>query len=193
MRQALCDYESLRILTISKFQKRKRLKEFLYQFKDMVDSHPHLNYRWLVIGEVHDAEQEAYQEDFCLLTKQLNLETCVEIKRNLNKAEIIQSYNWCNLFVLASHNEPAAYSVIEALAHARPVLCDKTNGTHGYLHQPRYGLVFSGLENLNITINEIWHSGDLEQMHSNLLVDSRMTGLLKSRQKLVSGIFSGEN
>ena len=186
------DYGSLRILTISKFQKRKRLIEFLYQLEGMINANPELSYEWTVVGEVHNEAQEQYYEEFRKLAKEMGLERQVKIKKNLNKAEIVCEYQWCNLFVLASHQEPAAYCVIEALAQARPVFCDVSNGTKGYLLEPRYGHVFSDIQTLNVTITQMWRSGQLEKMHINLLNDCVQSNLLGERRTQVVSAFGGK-
>ena len=47
------------------------------------------------------------------------------------------------LFVLASRDEPAAVSPLEAMAHSLPVVCSDSNGTRGYIRHGVNGFVFA--------------------------------------------------
>ena len=46
------------------------------------------------------------------------------------------------MFVLASRDEPAAVSPLEAMAHSLPVVCSDTNGTSCYIRPGENGYVF---------------------------------------------------
>lgn len=189
--ESVCDYTNLRILTISKFQERKRLIEFLDIVREMVMAR--VMVKWLVIGEINNFDQQSYYEKLKELVLEYRLESHVEIKVNLGFEEVRSSYKWCNLFLLASCNEPAAYSVIEALSFARPTFCDVSNGTHGYIHQPRYGYTFSGLKGLNETIKLAWESGTLDEMHNNILADNRSAVLYTRHSHMVTNLLGSES
>ena len=47
-----------------------------------------------------------------------------------------------DLFVLASRDEPAAVSHLEAMAHSLPVVCSDANGTSCYVRHGENGFIF---------------------------------------------------
>ena len=67
--------------------------------------------------------------------------------------------------MLPSYGEPAAYSIVEAMANGLAVICSSQNGTRSYIHDGQNGYVFEA-KNLN----------DLKQ---------KLELLISNREKLV--------
>ena len=79
-----------------------------------------------MIGEVSNNEHIKnlkYVNNFILKN---NLQNNCKLKINMKFQDIEKEYIDCNLFVLPSHSEPAAISILEAQGYGRPVTCSDT-------------------------------------------------------------------
>jgi len=66
----------------------------------------------------------------------------VNIENNLPFLQVQKEYRRHDLFVIPSSREPAAYSVLEAMAHGLAVLCSDSNGTKDYVRNGHTGYIF---------------------------------------------------
>lgn len=73
---------------------------------------------------------------------ELGLEEIVTVRQNLSQNEMVDLYKKSDLFVLPSSNEPAAFSLLEAMNFALPVICSDTNGTRCYIKEGENGYIF---------------------------------------------------
>ena len=127
------------ILAIGKFERRKRHDLFLDAVADVADKHP---VRALIVGECTTDEHHQFIDEVIQQRVRLGLAKTVEIRTNLPFAEVQRLYAAHDLFVLPSQEEPAAVSLLEAMAHSLPVICSDTNGTACYVLPGRNGFVF---------------------------------------------------
>ena len=104
-------------------------------------------------------------EEVVRIRSRLGLDEVVEIETNVPHAEMGKRYACHDLFVLASCDEPAAVSHLEAMAHSLPVVCSDGNGTSCYIRHGENGYVF--------------RSGDRSSL------EGRMEDLVKDRERLV--------
>ena len=129
--------DSVNIISIGKFQKRKEQMLLLKTVKELSDE----NYKikLCLIGELADKNY------FKLLSNYINenlLSNNVNIKTNLSYPEIKTEYQNYDLFILPAYNEPAAYSPVEAFGNGLPVICSDENGTKCYIENGLNGYIF---------------------------------------------------
>jgi len=126
-------------MTVGKFEPRKNHRLLLQAVKELVQTVP---LRLTIVGEcttaAHREELERVQQ--CL--KALQLEDLVTVKLNLAFSAVQELYATHDLFVLPSRDEPAAVSILEAMAHGLPVICSDSNGTRCYIEEGRNGYIF---------------------------------------------------
>ena len=63
----------------------------------------------------------------------------VTFKTDLTPKQMEEEYKKADLFILPAYNEPANYSILEAMSYGLPVICSDTNGSRCYVH---WGCVF---------------------------------------------------
>ncbi|MCY4015507.1 MAG: glycosyltransferase family 4 protein [Gammaproteobacteria bacterium] len=131
--------DTVNILSIGKFQRRKRHDLFVDAMAAVAGKHA---VRALIVGECTTAEHRQVIQEVARQRARLGLEETVEIRTNLPFGEVQRLYAAHDLFVLPSQGEPAAVSPLEAMAHSLPVICSDTNGTACYIRPGRNGFVF---------------------------------------------------
>ncbi len=121
---------NFKLLMIGKFQNRKCHILLLKAFKRLIK-----NYKisLTIIGEVSTQEHTKNFNHINNFLFKNNLKKYCKLRTNMNYRDIEMEYINCNLFVLPSHSEPAAISILEAQGYGRPVICSDTCGTQNYL------------------------------------------------------------
>jgi len=117
-------------------------------FNDLPDKE---NYKLNLVGEKADNE---YLGEILNYIRKNKLSRYTSIKFNLNYRDIQTEYRSSDIFVLPSHNEPAGYVVIEALAHGLPVICASDCGNRCYVEESGAGFVYKS-KNKNDLIRKI--------------------------------------
>ena len=132
-------YAGIQVMTIGKMQDRKNLRE-------LVDSLIRINFfnsinNKLVIASECIGEQH-YNYLLSIKESIKQHESQVEFFLNVNHDKIFKLLETSDLFVLPSHDEPAAFSVLEAMACGVAVVCSNKNGTKCYIQNDVNGYVF---------------------------------------------------
>ncbi len=127
------------ILHVGKFQPRKNHRMFL---EAVAALSPRYEIRATIVGECSTPTHLAELEAVTQLRARLGLEDIVEVETNVPHLQMNERYAGHDLFVLASRNEPAAVSHLEAMAHGLPVICSDANGTSCYVRHGENGYVF---------------------------------------------------
>ena len=127
------------ILAIGKFVRRKNHILFLDAISKLSGSH---EIRATIVGECSTEEHRRELERVRRHCRHLGLEERVDIELNLSFTEVQRRYADHDVFVLASRDEPAAVSPLEAMANSLPVVCSDSNGTSCYLRHGANGYVF---------------------------------------------------
>ncbi|HSJ08232.1 MAG TPA: glycosyltransferase family 4 protein [Longimicrobiales bacterium] len=155
--------DSLRILTIGKFIPRKNHLLLLGAMARL----PAIPLKLTIIGECSSADHERFLADVVAERDHLGLQDRVSIRTNVPYDAVQEEYSAHDVFVLASSREPAAVSVLEALAHGIPAICSDSNGTRYSIRPGVNGFVFRSDDgkDLERRLMEIWHRrGDLPGM-----------------------------
>ena len=138
------------ILTIGKFQQRKGHLLIVKALKKLIVKY---NISLTLIGEVSNNEHNENYKKIKNYIKENNLTKNCKIITNVKYKNIYYYFNNCNLYVLPSHSEPAAVSILEAQGIGRPVVCSDTCGTRYYLRN-NCSKIFKS-NDLNSLINSI--------------------------------------
>ncbi len=156
-----------KLLMIGKFQKRKN--HFL-----LVNTIKRLSYIYnielTIVGEVSTNEHAKnfnYINNFILKN---NLQKYCKIKKNIKFKEIEKEYFNCNLFILPSHSEPAAISILEAQGYSRPVICSDSCGTKVYLNKSCSQIFRTN--DINSLANSIKYFLDRKYIYTNFVIRS---------------------
>ena len=131
--------DTVNILSIGKFQLRKNHGLFLKVVARLSKRH---HIRSTIIGECSTPDHQKALSDVERCGDSLGIRDKLEIKTNLPFSEVQQEYRKHDVFVLASSDEPAAVSPLEAMSHSLPVICSDSNGTMCYIRHGENGFVF---------------------------------------------------
>ena len=131
--------DCINLLAVGKFVARKNHRLFLDAVAALSRDY---RIRATIVGECstvgHRAELERIREH----RQRLGLAEDVAIELNKPFPEVQALYPLHDVFVLASRDEPAAISHLEAMAHSLPVVCSDSNGTSCYIRPGENGFVF---------------------------------------------------
>ena len=147
------DGDAVNILSIGKFQLRKNHRLFLKVVARLSDRH---RIRSTIIGECSTPDHRKALSDIERYSESLGIRDKLKIKTNLPFSEVQQEYRKHDVFVLASSDEPAAVSPLEAMSHSLPVICSDSNGTMCYIRPGENGFVFrtDDADDLEICLNK---------------------------------------
>jgi glycosyltransferase involved in cell wall biosynthesis len=127
------------IMTVGKFEPRKNHMLILKAIRELAKTfRVHLT----IVGECTSPSHHKEFERIKNSVDALGLNELVEIKVNLKFSFVRELYDAHDLFVLPSSSEPAAVSILEAMAQSLPVICSDSNGTKCYIEIERNGYVF---------------------------------------------------
>ena len=129
----------INLLHVGKFMPRKNHRMFLEVVAKLSKSYA---LRATIVGECSTSEHSREWEELTRLRTCLGMEEVVRIEANVPHLEMGEFYASHDLFVLASRDEPAAVSHLEAMAHSLPVVCSDANGTSGYIRHGENGFMF---------------------------------------------------
>ena len=127
----------INLLSVIKFVQRKDPLTLLKAIKKLKENYSDI--RLTLIGEQVDNE---YIKEITDYIDQNNLNDIVQIKFDLDYQTIQETYQNFDLFILPSYDEPAAYSIVEAMTNSLPVICSDQCGTKCYVNQGKNGNVF---------------------------------------------------
>ena len=130
---------AVRVLTIGKFEPRKNHLLLLDALQPYLESRQAV---LTIVGEVStDSRRQQFEKVRAAVTAK-GLDEAVRFRINVPFHEIPAVYHGADLFVLPSRDEPAAVSLLEAMAYGLPAICSTTNGTRCYLVEGVNGYVF---------------------------------------------------
>jgi len=128
----------IKILDVSKFQQRKDQLLLLESVKELQKSGKNVVFDVTLVGGVDKGD--AYLQELRRFAEENKLN--VHFIEKVPKEKMKKVFLDADIFVLASHDEPAAYSHLEAMAYGLPVICSDENGTQNYIERGVNGAVF---------------------------------------------------
>ena len=146
--------EVINILAIGKYEGRKNHRLFLDAIQRLSSRYA---IRATVVGECTTSEHSHELAEIKQYSKSIGLYDKADFKVNLSSSEIHKEYATHDVFVLASRDDPAAISPLEAMAHSLPVVCSDSNGTKCYIKTGENGFVFrtNDLHDLEVCVDRI--------------------------------------
>lgn len=115
----------------------------------------------VIVGEAATSEQQTLRNAVARRIGELGLEDRFTLLHNIPFTDMPALYHASDLFVLPASNEPAAVSVLEAIAFGVPAICSDSCGTRFYVEEGITGSVFqSGVANDLERVLRIWLTDD---------------------------------
>ncbi len=138
--------KGIRVITIGKMVERKKIKELLQVLKRIHKFNIPEN-EILVVSECLSKENFAYYET---LKKEISEKgVSVQFYLNIPHQEVLSLLKTSDLFILPSLREPAAFSILEAMACGVATICSNENGTKSYIAHGKNGAIFTYSENFD--------------------------------------------
>ena len=131
--------DAVNVISVGRFEDRKDHRLLLRVVAELSERYP---IRATVIGECTAKEHGHELSKAMNLSEALGLGDNVRFVTNMQLSDVQQEYTKHDLFVLASRDEPASVSHLEAMAHSLPVICSDSNGTRCYIRSGENGYVF---------------------------------------------------
>jgi glycosyltransferase involved in cell wall biosynthesis len=129
----------INILSVGKYIRRKDHFTLLEAFKSLVGKY---DIRLTIVGQYNTPETEQLRNQVGEVVKLEGLGDLVQLEDNLPNEAMEEWYQRHDLFVLPAYDEPASYSVLEAMAAKLPVIASDTCGTSCYIENGGNGFVF---------------------------------------------------
>lgn len=138
--------DEIRIICVSKPQKRKRLQEVVTCIATLNKIIKKKIVLELCLGDIRSYPNEV--RELRTVISRLGMDSIVNIHTYLSPTEVLHMMQRSDLFLLASHKEPASYSQLEAIACGLPCIMSADNGAIDML-PIGYGIrIFIEIENL---------------------------------------------
>ncbi|BFP42767.1 hypothetical protein FGF1_36120 [Flavobacteriaceae bacterium GF1] len=129
----------IKLITIGKMQERKNIIE-------LIDSLIRINFfgsesnSLVIVSECISVQNYQYLDR---IKEKIKLfESQVSLKLNIKHNEVFSLLKSSDLFILPSHAEPAAFSILEAMACGLAVVSSNRNGTKCYIKDGVNGRIF---------------------------------------------------
>jgi glycosyltransferase involved in cell wall biosynthesis len=132
--------DRIRLLAVGKMVQRKNFSAILYALRLLVDHGVIVTLT--IISEVSTKFQHSEFDLVKSLSKRLKLESHVEFLTNIHPNEMSLYYKDHDIFILASYNEPASVSLVEAMRSGCVPVISLQNGSNCYFVDSLDGFSF---------------------------------------------------
>lgn len=133
----------IRLLTVSKYQRRKRLDLLLEALVDLRKQHPNQNIHLTIIGNrTNEPQNRGEFERIQHLVAKFDLTNVVTLEQAVPYEKMPSRYAAADIFVLPAEHEPLGYAVVEAMAAGLPVIISSDCGAASYVKPGTNGYIF---------------------------------------------------
>lgn len=130
----------INILEIGKFERRKNHLLMIRAFQKVYQRNTKV--RLTIAGEVSNDFHKAYYREIMKYIHEQKLDSIVRVRCNVPYVKMGDVYRESDVYVLSSSGEPAAYSILEAMAYGLPAISSSENGTADYTIPGETGDIF---------------------------------------------------
>ena len=144
---------TIRIVTVGKFQKRKNLDKVILLLENYAKSND-ITIELTVVGELVDSEKNylSYLEELkCTLSNCIN----VNLLFNINHTEVTKIYEQSSIFILLAESEVASVSQVEAFLSGCSVIVFYENGNLDFLPINPLFQILNSLQDLDKSLDII--------------------------------------
>lgn len=130
----------IRIVSVGKYKSVRKNHSLLLQALKALN----LDVDWSleIVGECNDRDGKKNYQRLMAEAQSFGRYADVKLKYNVPYFDMPKIFSRADLFILPASNEPAAISVLEALASGIPVICSDSCGTRAYVEALMPELIF---------------------------------------------------
>jgi len=131
--------DTLTLIYVAKFQKRKNIDVLMEALKIIEDKHG-IKTRLKIIA-IRDRDDDKEYKRTRENVEKLRLKNRVSILTDVDNQNMNGQYNSADIFVFPATSEPLGFSLVEAMASGLPVVCSDEVGTKCYIKEGFNGYV----------------------------------------------------
>ena len=135
-------YNSYKILTVGKYEERKNFFFLVDAISDIIKKDSKIKISVSIVGENSKLSHNNYKKRLIKYTRKKKLSEIFFFYENIKYKDMPKFYSSSDLFILPAYEEPASYSILEALSHGCPVICSSQCGTKSYIKHNVNGYIF---------------------------------------------------
>jgi glycosyltransferase involved in cell wall biosynthesis len=155
----------IKIIVVSKLgEKRKNL---LFLLDSLLPLFEKRLIRLSIYGLLRDNPESI--KNFSILVdfiKTHGLSEYLNFHKNRSHKEVLNSYSEYDLFILPSHDEPAAISPFEAMSSGLPVIVTEQNGTNYVIEEGKNGFIFNPRDKEDLSVKIQFFIDQPEQLRN---------------------------
>ena len=168
-----CKDEKVNILSVGKYREYKN-HFLLIDAISLINNRSNL--KVTIIGQVANGEEQNYFNSLKAYITKKKLDNIVNLEKNMEYKKMHQIYQNNDIFVLASKEEYASISILEAMANGMVTISTDVNGTASYIKEGKCGYLFRTMnaQDLAAKIEEIISYNSLiKKMGKNAFLNVR--------------------
>lgn len=127
------------LLMIGKYEERKNHILFVKALHFLKDKY---NLQATIVGECISEKQIKVFKKVKSEIHKTGIENIISLEKNVPFSRMQDLYQSHDIYILPSRDEPAAISILEAMAHGVPSICSDTCGTKSYIKPGKNGEIF---------------------------------------------------
>ena len=141
----------IRILSVARFSPYKNHEILIKALKRLIEIGKSIELT--IVGHYIQSDKKYYHEIISLIDS-FSLSDNVRIVTSVEYDDMINYYEWADIFVLTSKRELASVAVAEAITNGVAVISTSNNGTASYIIHGENGLIFTS-DDLDSLVNQM--------------------------------------